>query len=182
MKEGVVLDAESAFFEQHDCERVAHRERGGGARGRREVERAGLAFDAAVEHAVGVLGQRRAEVAGHRDHAGSYLLDDREQASDLFGLAAVRDDYDDVVAGHHAEISVDGLGGMHDERRRAGAGERGRNLPPDYSGLAHAGDYDPPFAAEDHIDGALEAFAYPVAQLENGFGLDAQNFPCPIGN
>ena len=50
-----------------------------------------------------------------------------------------------VVARDHADVAVARLGRMQEERRRAGARERGGDLVADVAGLAHAGhdDADP---------------------------------------
>ena len=59
VQRGEVGLAEAVALEQRDRERVAERQRGGRAGGRREAERAGFLGDARVEHDVGGARQRR---------------------------------------------------------------------------------------------------------------------------
>jgi hypothetical protein len=50
---------------------------------------------------------------------------------------------------HHAQVAVAGLGRVHEERRRAGAGQRGGDLAAHVAALAHAHD-DHAAAAAQH--------------------------------
>ena len=61
------LGGEAAGVEQHQRQRVAQRQRRGGARGRREAERTRLGVDRRVEMDVGRLRERAALVAGDGD-------------------------------------------------------------------------------------------------------------------
>ena len=137
-----VLRGEAARVEQRQRERVAQRERGGGARGRRESERTGFGVDARVEMDVGGLRERALLVAGDRDERGARALDVRQERHELVGLAGIGEHEHDVVGRDHAEVAVHRLGGVHEERRRAGRRERGRELAPDVSRLADAADDD----------------------------------------
>ena len=76
----------------------------------------------------------------------------------------VGDRQHDVVLGHHAEVAVAGLGRMDEERRRAGRGERRRDLAADVAALAHAHDDDPAAAGEHRLHRGDEAFA--LARLQ----------------
>jgi hypothetical protein len=88
------------------------------------------------------LARQRGFPAGHRDHRNAEALISG-------GAPAVRASRRNwtgqhhVAARDHAEVAVAGLGRMHEERRRAGAGQRRRDLVRDMAGLAHAGDHDP---------------------------------------
>ena len=79
--------------------------------------------------------------------ARALALDVRRQRAELVGLAGVRQHQHDVVARDHAEVAVLRLGGMHEERRRAGRRERRGDLARDVPGLADAGDDDAAAAA-----------------------------------
>jgi hypothetical protein len=62
---------------------------------------------------------------------------------------------------------------VQEERRRAGARERGRELAADDARLAHAGDDDSSAALAQHAHRALEPLVEPIDEGENGrrFGL-----------
>ena len=86
-------------------------------------------------------------VAGHGDQTCAQPLERFEQRATSSSVSPEYDSASTHVVGlDHAEIAVHGLGGMQEERGRAGAGERGRDLAADDAGLAHAGD-DHPAAA-----------------------------------
>ena len=70
-----------------------------------------------------------------------------EQPDQFLGLAAVRQRDDDVVGLDDAEIAVHGLGRVQEDRRRARARQRRRDLARDDAGLAHAGHDDAAGAA-----------------------------------
>ena len=107
-------------------------------------------------------------------------LERREQAEKLFGLAAVGEGEDDVAGGEHAEVAVNGLGGVEEVGGRAGGAERGGDLAGDDAALADAGDDDASGAVgrvKQQIDrlgeggehGAVEA----EGELVESGGLDA---------
>ena len=62
------------------------------------------------------------------------------------------------MARDHAEIAVACLGGMHEEGRRAGRGQRGRDLVADMPGLAHARDDDTTRCLDAQLAGRGEVF------------------------
>ena len=95
--------------------------------------------------------------------------------SSLVGLAAVRQRNDHVVGLDHAEIAVNRFGRVEEEGRRAGAGERGGDLPADDARLAHAGDDDAAAAVEQQPDGALEAVVEPIDEREDRGRLGLQD-------
>ena len=76
-------------------------------------------------------------IIGMREAAG--IID---EVLHLRLLAGPRQRDDDVVRRDHAEIAMAGLGGVHEEGRRAGGGERRRDLARDMAGLAEPGDDD----------------------------------------
>jgi hypothetical protein len=140
---------------------------------------------AAVVH-VGGLGQRRGGVAGHRDQRNALLLDGGQQGQQLLGLAGVGQRQHHVVLGDHAQVAVGGLGGMHEEGRRAGAGERGRDLVPHVPGLAHAHDHDVALAVGAALlvaqvaAGAHELLVQGVGELRQRRGLDLEHAPAEL--
>ena len=141
-----VLLAESLFDEQRHAQRIAHRERGGRARRRHEVQRARLFGHLAVQRDVGRLRQRRGGIAGNGDDARADAADGLEEPEDFLRLAAVRDGEQHVIGLDDAEVAVGRFRRVKEERRGAGAGQRRGNLPADDARLAHAGDDDPALA------------------------------------
>ncbi len=69
-------------------------------------------------------------------------LDHGQYGENFSRFAGIRQRQHRIVAGDHADIAVTGLAGMHEKRRRAGAGESGGDFPADMAGLAHAGHHD----------------------------------------
>ncbi len=139
MRAGEVVGGEAARLQQGDRQRVAHRQRGGGAGGRRQVQRAGLLGDADVQVDLRRTRQRRIGTAGHGDQRVALPLEHRQQHQHLVALARVRQRQHHVGVGDHAQVAVAGLAGMHVEGRCAGGGQGGGDLARDVAGLAHAG-------------------------------------------
>ena len=119
MQVGELLFAKALAPRQRHRQRVAERERGRRARRRRQVHRARFFGHVAAQRDVRRLAERRVRIAGERDQARAGAADRLEQPHQLFGLAAVRQRDHDVVRPDDAEVAVNGLGGMQEERRRA---------------------------------------------------------------
>jgi hypothetical protein len=114
--------------------------------------RAGFARLRQREHDIGGLAERRFRIGGDRDQPDAEAARIVDQAFQLGGLARPGQRHDGVVAGDHAEVAMAGLGRMHEEGRRAGGGERGRDLVRHMPGLAHAADDQPAADAADQLD------------------------------
>ena len=177
MQVGEILLAEALPDEQGHGEGVAEGEGGGGAGRRHEVQGARLGADAAVEGDVGAAREGRPGGAGQADEPGPDPPDGVDQAQDLVRLAAVRQGHHDVVVLHDAEVAVDRLGRMQEERRGAGAGEGGRDLAADDPGLAHAGDDDPPRAGVEQADRGVEPVVESVRQGAHRGRLGLDDLP-----
>jgi hypothetical protein len=175
MRPREILRREAAGIEERERERVPERLRGGRARRGREAERAGLALHARIEMDGRGLGQRALLVAGDGDHGRTGALDVRHEAHELIRLAGVREHHHDVVLRDHAEVAVHRFRGVHEERGRAGRGERGGQLAADVPGLADAAHDHPAAAVEDELDRAHEAVAQPGGDLGDGLRLDGQD-------
>ena len=78
-------------------------------------------------------------------------------------------------AGDGAEVAVQGLGGMQEERRRARAREGRGDLPADQARLAHAGHDDTAPTAGQQRHGLLEACVEPLDEPVDGSRLGAQD-------
>ena len=149
MRSREVLLGESAGLQQRDRERIADRERGGRARGRREIQGAGFRRHTDLEvHRRGAR-QRRMRAAGQRDQRHAETLDHGNDREHLVGLAGVRQRQQHVVADDHPDVAVTRFRRVHEERGCAGAREGRGDLPGDVPGLAHPGD--------DHAATAIEA-------------------------
>ena len=75
-----------------------------------------------------------------------------------------------------------GVGGVHEECRRAGGGQRRRDLSADMAGLAHAGDDDAATRVADRFDGGdergAEAIAHGGGQRGDTVALGVQRAQC----
>jgi hypothetical protein len=90
--------------------------------------RTGFVDAAELEHQVGVLAERRVGVLGDRDHRHTDRLHVRQHHQQFLGLARLRERQQHVARIDAAEVAVDGLGRVQEDRRRAGRRERRRDL------------------------------------------------------
>ena len=79
-----------------------------------------------------------------------------DQIGELGGLAGVGKRQDRVAGTDHAEVAMACLGGVDEERRRAGGGEGCRDFTCHVAGLAHAGDHDAAGNGGQRRDGRSE--------------------------
>ncbi len=159
MEFGEVLDAEALAQADGDGEGVAEGEHGGGRGGGSEIEAAGFTRDAAIEGYVAGLGEGRVQIAGEADQGVALALEHGEQAEDFFGFAAGGERDDDVAGHEHAQVAMDGFGGVQKQGRRAGGAERGGDLLGNDAAFAHSGDDNAAVAlaaAKDKLDCAAE--------------------------
>src|SRR5206468_3355794 len=75
------------------------------------------------------------------------------------------------------EIAVARLGGMHEERRRAGGGERGRDLARHVARLADAGHDHAAVALEHHAHCGNERRCEPCGERLDRLRLDREHVP-----
>src|SRR5262249_48034437 len=103
-----------------------------------------------------------------------------EQADDLLALAGVGQDQGDVVGVQHAQVAVDGPGGVEDVAARAGGVERPGELQADVGRLAGAADGQPAAAGAGHgqqqLDGLKERRVEAVGDAVQRGGLGADDF------
>src|SRR5438046_7456555 len=154
-----ILLIETASVEQSDRQSVAERERGGGARRRRKIQRAGFLRDARVKVDIGFPGKRRVGIAGQRDQLRAlafYPGDDREQ---LIRLAGIRERQNDVIARDHAQIAVSRLGGVDEKSRRPRARQPGCDVSGDVPRLADAAHLAAPAAPQARTDRTQDPLA-----------------------
>jgi hypothetical protein len=172
---GELLAAEAARFQQRHRERVAQRQRRGGARRGRQVERARFLVDAGIQVHVRLARERGIRAARDGDDLRAAALDERQDARDLVGLPRIRNGDDHVVGRDHAQVAVARLGRMHEERRSAGGSERGRDLVAHMARLAHARHDDPSLRGEDHAVCGEERFAEARLQVAHRGGFDLEH-------
>ena len=118
-----------------------------------------------------------AALAGDRHDRHAELGQRGQQADDLLGLAALREDQHHVVAAHAAQVAVDRLGRVQAMAGRAGRGQRGHDLLADQPRLAHAADDHVPPARMDQFDGPAKLAVEPVGQLGQGAALGEDHLP-----
>ena len=116
-------------------------------------------------HDVGMAAERAVDVAGHRDQGHAEALDRRQRSRrsrrSRRELEIARTT---SPARDHAEVAVARFGRVHEERRRAGRGQRRRDLAADVAALAHAHHDDPAAAGEHRADRGDEALALALLQ------------------
>lgn len=105
---------------------IAHDELCSGAAGGSEVVRTGFVLDGGVEHYVGFACEERVGVANNGNKFVTEILYQRDKNLDFGGIAALREAKDNIAGLNHAEVAMDGIGGMHEQSRSARAVE-GRN-------------------------------------------------------
>ena len=175
MQHREVVHGEPAPLHQGHGQRVAHGQGGGGGRGGGQPQRAGLLADGDVEVDVGGGGQGGARLPRHGQEGRAQPLHLRHQGQDLPGVAAVGDGQHRVSLDDAAQVAVDGLGRMQEERGRARGGEGGRDLLSDQAALAHPGDDHAARAGEQRLHRTIEALVDARQQLEDGPRLDLQD-------
>ena len=176
MRAGEVFRVETALAHQRHRQSIAHHQRVDRAGGRRQPHRAGFALDADIQHAGRGQRQRRLFAAGDGDHRNAVLRQQRQDQIQLFGAAGVGDEHHHVVGADHAEIAVQRLGRVHEERRRAGAGQRRGDLLADMAGFADAGNHRFATAVEQQFAGANEVVVQARQQAMRFDQLDLQRF------
>src|SRR6185437_6524325 len=135
---GEVLFFEAAALGQGHRQRVSQRQHGGGGGGGGQAQRAGFLVHGAIERHVGGGSQggelrifagggahatRVEAVAGNADHRNLQALHGGQQLQNLFRLAAGGEGQDHVAAHQHAQIAMQGLRRMEEERGGAGGAE-----------------------------------------------------------
>jgi hypothetical protein len=113
-------------------------------------------------------------MAGQGDDARAHALGHGNDGDQFVRRARIGNGQQDVLAGEHAEVAVNGFGRMHEKGRRAGGGQRGGDLAGDVAGFADAGDDDPARAVEDHADRLDEARVDAALQRLQGLDFDAE--------
>ena len=179
MKFREILFAEAAFEHERGGERVAHRERERRARGRHDAERIGLALHADVENDVRLLRQRRIPVRDDGDDLRAHALKNRQQTHGLRRRPALGNQHDGIARQADAQVAVDGVRTVQENRRRARGAQRRDDLLPDQTGLADAGDDDLAVARVEDFYRLGEVFVETGLHDAQRVGFGLQNvFAC----
>ena len=177
MRARKVFGTETACIEQRHGQRVTQRHLRGGAGGGCQIQRAGFALHAAVEHDVGIFGERGFQPAGHRDQRHALALEHRQQHGEFVGLAAVGDAQHQIALRDHAQIAVAGFRRVHEERRRAGGGQRRGDLATDMAALAHAHDHHATGRGENSGNRIDERISHTIGESHERVGLISKRLP-----
>jgi len=177
---GEVVGLEAGLAGELEGEGVAEGEHGGGGGGGREIEGAGLLGDADVEVDEGGGGERGGGGSGEADDGHAEAGEDGQQAEQFFGLAGVGEGEDEVAAGEHAEVAVEGFDGMEEAGGGSGGVHGGGDFAGDDAGFSDAGEGDAMAAGSglrEQREGGVErrfhlAFEAVGETLERG-GFDA---------
>ena len=132
------------------------------------TERANLLQRPQDDGHVGLCGQRALACAGQPDNGRRQLAERAQQADDLLAFAAVRQGQDDIVGMDHAQIAVDGAGGVQDVGTGARRVERAGDLLADVGRFAGAGDRDPAGAVPQQLHRLKERAVETIRHLVKG--------------
>ena len=163
-------------------EGVAEGEHDGGGGGGCEVVRAGFAGDADVERDAGGGGEGGGRAAADGDEAGLEALEEGQEGEELFGFAACGEGDDEVAGGEHAEVAVEGFGGMEEVGGGSGGAEGGGDLAGDDAAFADAGEEDAVMCfrgGDEEVDGLGEGFCggaiEAIGEIVEGGGFEADD-------
>lgn len=163
-------------FDQRYSQRITHGHGCQGGGGWCQVVRADFALDRDVQPDISMLGQRGLAVAGHGDDLVTERLEARDQLDQLFGLAAVADEDQNIDRLEHAQVAMEGFGRVQEEAGGASGCKGGDHLLADEAGLAHATHHCAALATEDKLDCALKFAIKAVRQLRDCLGLRNEGF------
>jgi len=177
MESREVVLVEAARFQENHRQRIPEGKHGGGAGGRRQIERTRFLRDAHIEYQMRCSSERRLCIS--RD---GYDLDVEsgkggEQVVQLLGLTAIAQGQDRVAVGDNAEIAMERVEGIQHHGRAAGAREGGRNLFPNVPGLSDPDDDDLPIpldAGAQEIDRSDKIFIESRRDGLHGRDLDVE--------
>ena len=140
--------------------------------------RAGFPRFRQAKHDVGGLAERAFGIDRDRDEHDAETARIIDQVLQFLGLAGPGQRQHDVVRRDHAEVAMAGVGGMNEECRRPGRGQRRRDLARDVAGFAHAGDDHPAACRAYRFDGGDERRSQSVGHRRGerrhalGFGIE----------
>ena len=176
VRAGKVFGAEAPGVQQGHGQRVAHGQLGRGAGGGGQVQGAGFALHAAVQHQIGITRQGGLQAAGHGDQRGAQAPQHGQDGREFAAFAAVGDGQHQVVARDHAQVAMAGLGGVHKKGGGAGGCERGSNLAAHMATFAHAHHHHTAPGLQHHVHGLGKHAIDAGRQSGQGRSLDIKGF------
>ena len=178
VEERVVLQREVAPVGRGERERVAQGHRGGRGGRRGDPERARLVHRSGGEDDVGLAPEPALRIGGDGDDRHAEAPEQRHEADDLLGFAAVGEREDHVRLADPPEVPVERLGGVQIEGGRAGGGHGGGDLLPDEARLPDPRDHHLPPAAADEVEGREEGWPEALADRFDRPRLHRQDLAC----
>ena len=128
MENGKLIFRKVMARKEDDSQGIAQGQCYSRTRRRGQTQWAGFFFYRSIEDDVGILGQCRIVFADDSDDFGTDALQAGQHIQNFPRFPALGNGQDDIVAGHHPQIAVDGFAGMKENSRRARAGQGSRNL------------------------------------------------------
>ncbi|MCY1238518.1 hypothetical protein D9M72_512600 [compost metagenome] len=122
--------------------------------------------------------QCRVDLPGHRDHRILLMLQERQNADQLFRFPAVRNHQHHINGLDHAEVTMECLARVHRKRRRPCRCHGGSDLLPDQARLAHADNNHPAAGIPDDVDRLLKAPVDTVRHAIQRLHLCGNNIAC----
>ena len=180
---GEVLGGEAAALAEGEGEGVAEGKHDGGGGGGGKIVRAGLFGDGEVEREICGAGEGGGGVAAESDEREVEAMGDRKEGEEFFGFAAGGEKEEGVRGGEHAEVAVEGLGGVEEVGGGSGGAEGGGDLPRDQATFADAGEEERTAGSdgafeevEGRGEGLMEVGVETVSEGGEGGGFSGDDF------
>ena len=142
---GKILAGKPIQLHQANSQYISHHHLCGSAAGGGQVIGTGFFAYGGIQHQVTVLRQKTAGITHHADQGIPEVPDQGYQHFDLGAFAAFTDDQHHIVLLYHAQIAVNGVGGMHKKGGGAGRVQCRHDLLSNDRTFANAADDQPAF-------------------------------------
>ena len=106
-----------------------------------------------------------------------------QELDELGGGPALGDGDDHILMSNHAEVAVQGVGGVQESGRRAGAVQGGHGLSGHVRTFPDAREDEAPTRfslLEDEGDRVVKVLAESLSKARDGFGFEAKGAQCSI--
>ncbi len=107
-----------------------------------------------------MFGKKGINIAHHADKYIVEIFDQRHQYFDLGAFTAFADDNHHVVLLHNAQVTMNGIGGMHEDSRGAGGVKRCHDLLRNDSTFADTTDDYPAIATGNSVNRFFKIIIY----------------------
>ena len=145
--------------------------------------RAGLLFHAHIEGVQGGHGDRAVGPSHHGDEGNLPGLQQGQQLDQLGGGPALGDRDDHILLSDHAEVAVQGVGGVQERGWSAGAVQGGHGLPGHVRTFSDAREDESPARfslLENEGNRVVKVLAESLGQARDGLGFEAKGAQCGI--